>query len=323
MSVEEAKRRVKELNQKNFRDQKKINETARRVAEIAIVNSIHLPQDLVEQFHDHIAEKSFGSETHIKKLQSHWRTCQKIIKDIDVDPREFEKRKEKFYRHFINNEFSLDYSQKLLRIINLWGAFICEHRGQFFKPIPYPEGQIREKINDSYADSEGYIGASEPLTPSLLEKLQPKLEHLPGQWEWLYTSLWLGLRPSEIPGEDRDVKWRVSEAKGKKILEIYQSKLTSIERDKRWKLIPIIYPEQEKALEYFESGDLIKPLNKTIQGHSGKKITSYAGRKGFTDLMLDLGQELVNISMWLGHQKIDMTLAHYKDKKRVHFKEIT
>jgi len=47
--------------------------------------------------------------------------------------------------------------------------------------------------------------------------------------------------------------------------------------------------------------------------------TLYAGRKGFQDLMLNRGQRLEDISMWMGHQSIEMTWTKYRNRKRVSF----
>jgi integrase len=51
------------------------------------------------------------------------------------------------------------------------------------------------------------------------------------------------------------------------------------------------------------------------------RIRACSGRKGFTYLMLNLGYDLVQISIWLGHTSIEMISGKYKDRRQVDFKK--
>jgi integrase len=91
-------------------------------------------------------------------------------------------------------------------------------------------------------------------------------------------------------------------------------------RERRWKPIPVIYPEQEIALEFLSGERLVRPCLKTLQKYAGNsKIGLYGGRKGFTDLMLSLGQKIEDISIWMGHTSIEVTWRYYKNKRAVSF----
>ncbi len=135
--------------------------------------------------------------------------------------------------------------------------------------------------------------------------------------------MWLGLRPSEIDAltDKKQMKnWRIEKDEiGTTIIRVYQPKLISIERAKRWKGIPIIFDQQTEALKIIKSGVFKRPLTKTIHLHISERHNNYGGRKGFMDLMLGLGQKFENISVWLGHTTLDRSLRNYKNKDIVNY----
>jgi site-specific recombinase XerD len=101
------------------------------------------------------------------------------------------------------------------------------------------------------------------------------------------------------------------------VLNIYQTKLTSLSKDQRWKPIPVFFKEQKEALNILLTSTLKRPLNKTIQSYlNDEDYESYSPRKGFTDLMLERGFALEDISTFLGHNDINTTWRHYKNKKK-------
>lgn len=222
---------------------------------------------------------------------------------------------------------SVSYIEKLLKVLNMWGEFYAEESKSYFKKVPSPKGLILENIKEaSKADGKG----AHPLTPQLLKKLSDKLPS--GQYEYLHATLWLGLRPSELDNiiKDQDKYFQIKRQKHPetkaqiKVVGIYQAKLTGVDKDNRWKWIPCFHPEQAQAIENIKSEVLKKPLVKTIKRYSGNdNLGLYSGRKGFTDLMLDLGQELENISQWLGHASIERTWKHYKNKNKITFNSLT
>ena len=161
---------------------------------------------------------------------------------------------------------------------------------------------------------------SDPITPKQLQKARThlKIEH----YNWLYLSVWLGLRPQEVDQlkDERLVRLQ-SSVDGKPILWVYQTKLVSVPPRYRWKLIPIVFEEQEMALEIIKSGNFHRPWVKTIRKHFSKHTTLYGGRKGFTDLMLAHHQDFIHISQWMGHSSIERTWKNYKSRRVTHYND--
>ncbi len=73
-------------------------------------------------------------------------------------------------------------------------------------------------------------------------------------FNWLYMSVWLGLRPEEVDSitNKKAVKVTYDDVNKFNVVSIYQSKLMSISEEMRWKHIPLIFKEQnKKALKLF------------------------------------------------------------------------
>jgi integrase len=322
MSLDEAKSRVKELNARNTiqrLEQSKTVAIANRIERDRLHHSAFVPKSLNEAFLKWLDDNVSGSESHIERMRHMWETAKKISISLQITPENYGANKKRIYSYFVSQEYSLDYTKKVIRVMNLYGEFASRLIGKYFDKISYPKGHDRERINDAYQDSEGYYGPSEPLSPSLLADLQDNLK--PDQYEWLYLSLWLGLRPSEVdrlsPDKQRSY-WRLEPGQPD-VLWVYQPKLTSKPRPQRWKPIPIIFPEQQQAIEFIHNWRATPPLTKTLKRIAGCQLGLYAGRKGFLDLMLERGQLFENVSQWLGHSSLDMTWNRYKDKRRVGF----
>lgn len=317
MSVEQARARVKELNGRarvERQEQSKLARIAERVERDRLSHNVFIPEDVNQQFLSWLEKNVTGSEIHHERLKIHWATCKRLIIHCQLLPEEFEENKKQIYRYLAMKTYSLDYSKKLIRLLNLYGRFRAKLTQRYYEAIPQPKGHDRELINDSYHDSEGYLGPSEPLTPEDLNYLKQVINPL--NWGWMYASLWLGLRPSELDMilEDKTNRFHRVEDQ---TLWVYQPKLTSIPRHKRWKPISIIFEEQREAVKLVLSKEIKKPLTKTIQKHLVGRYTLYAGRKGFTDLMLERGQGLESIAQWLGHTSIETTWTKYKDRLKV------
>lgn len=331
MSVEIAKERAKQLNAV---DSIKKEEERRKVAAIKAikgrqrVHSAYLPALLCEEFENKVLKRKFSigrdAEKKMKKVLSRWGLAQKVILEVKRDPSEWSEEPEDFYRYFIEREFSLDYTCKVLGIINFWRHYASRIQGKAFLPVPSPRGHIREQIADVYSESSKKKKDSAPLTPLLLARGTGRISE--AGINWLKVSLWFGLRPIEIDNlKNSSGAWRIEERvnsfDGSKIqiLAIYQSKLTSIAKERRWKFIPIILVEQAECVRLIQSGSFKRPLVQTVKKHIDPMLTLYGGRKGFTDFMLDRGQRLEDISEWLGHKSIDMTFRVYKNKNSVRY----
>lgn len=310
--IEEARARVRQLNGKGKIERVSQAGAARRVKFEETVKSVFVNETDAHLFIQRLEE----DYSYDKKMVSHWQTCQRIILSLQIDPPDFEDRARAFYGYFRKHKFSLDYSTKLLRMLNLWGKFVCRKRGQPFEPIPKFDAKTRNDINDAYLEKPANrAGGAKPLDPETLSRYSSLF--LPGQWEWIYVSVWFGLRPKEVEG-----KWKITTDGKVDILNVYQTKLRGLKDEDRWKMIPVLYPEQRKALSMLKLGGLKRPLVKTMQSIlNDEEYSLYSGRKGFTDLMLDKGQDLEAISAWLGHRTIDRTWRHYKNRKRVQYKK--
>lgn len=302
----------------------------KRVEKDKLVATAYLNAQDVAEFEQKILfERMSRGELSLKtqnKIQSHWKTAAKMITELKLTPEDWFEESIRFYNLFAKHKFSPNYVQKLLRIINAWGAFKCRKQKKFFQPIPSPRGYEQQRITDHFYDKTptGRGMESEPLTPEMLEASRSKL--LEANYQWLYISVWVGLRPKEIDSlkEKSLNSWKVETDKhGTKILSVHQSKLTGVSREKRWKYIPLVYKEQLKALEYVLSGTFRRPLQKTMHKHFNENIKLYGGRKGFTDLMLGRGQRLEDISQWLGHTTIERTWKSYKNKTMVHYQKVS
>lgn len=315
MSLDVARIKVKQLNSIKSIERKKAVSTARRVEFIKLVQSVYLPKEEALEFTERLQKTTFGNEAHEKRIMSHWKFVQVMIENLKMEPKDYSRNSEFFYKYFIERKMSLDYSKKILRIVNMWGSFICHKYTLFYSNIITPKGRVKEMINDTYIDSDNYVGESDPLTPELLFNKKDLLKNFEN-YNWLFISVHFGLRPIEIDSL-KDIKRYKIEYASQKVLWIYQSKLTSISRDKRWKGIPILYAEQEEALKLIEEGTFKRPIHKTMRNVFGEHVTLYGGRKNFEDMMLDKGYRLEDISMWMGHQNIQTTWGKYRNRKRV------
>lgn len=320
MTVEEAKARAKQLNAETKYQRTHERSKLRALSQADLergLESKHFPALLVEEFEEKRLRGKFefggdDSGSKYKKAVSRWRFARQMVKDVDLKPEDWADEPRVFYRYFIKKQISLDYASKVIGVLNLWGHFIGKKQGRPIFPIPAPRGYDREAIADAYNESEKRKKESLPLSHELLESKREALK--PEQYRWMYVSLWFGLRPKEVEGQ-----WKVVEEGGMRVLAIYQSKLTTLSKDKRWKYIPAKYPEQRKALEMLKGADLKRPIMSTLRTVFGDGYTTYAGRKGFTNLMLDRGEPFEDVSDWMGHQNVDQTWRRYRDRKRVRF----
>jgi integrase len=292
-----------------------------------LIQSIFLPEIDVRAFEEKILFKRFAGDEAAAKLQrltSHWKFTQRLIDHLEIEPKDYADESFQIYRYFIQQKISPAYSVKILRILNAWGQFFTKrHGGTGIEEVKMPRGKQRQDIVRAYQNKDGYKGEADPLTTS---ELDAKAKHLLDyNYNWLYLSVWLGLRPEEVDLLKDKKTWRIErDADGTTpILWVFQSKLTGVEEAKAWKPIPLIHPNQVTCLEIIHVGNFKRPLNKTLRKvFPDQRITGYSGRKGFTDLMQDLGQALEEISIWMGHHSIETTWKHYKQKQVVRFKRI-
>lgn len=318
-SVDEARQQIQRLNKLNKVDTLKKSRAAQHASLLKIQSSLYIDESLASKFQEYLIENILAGDMERagkNKILIHWQSAQKIINTLQLLPAHYSQNSGRFVNYFVKKEFSVDYSSKLLKIINHFGEFCAQFQNQFYKPIKMNRNQVQQ-VRDKYLNSQTYRGPSDRLTP---EALEAKKSQLPdAHYRWLYISVWLGLRPSEIDGLNAKkfgFKVEVDKRHKVQVIHVYQSKLKSVAEEKRWKFIPLLFEEQNKILEFLKL-PLKRPLNKTLKGIFGPSVRCYAGRKNFTDLMLDRGRKIEEVSSWLGHATIDTTWKFYKDRDKL------
>ena len=270
MSLDEARGRQKQLNAQ-------INLKRREEKRLMFEKEVKLLNQKCDGFLPEIYREEFelryfygGRIKRILKNKdlSHWRLAQKMILEIQLEPSYWYDEVHRFYDYFFKQHYSFSYIMKVLRVLNLWGLFISRKLGKPFFAIPRPHGFEKRRLIDAYFMRRGDSGnQSDPLTPEQLETAKSKLniEH----YNWLYLSVWLGLRPMEIDQLKDNQNVRVMQnVTGEHVVWIYQSKLASVPPRYRWKLIPIFLEQQLLVLEIISSKLFHRPLVKTWMGHS-------------------------------------------------------
>lgn len=281
-----------------------------------------LPDEFVLAFEQRFVRKRSASGAMSPKIRSRgsaiWRAAKKMIVFIGLDPTDWLYHNDEIYDYFYFKRFSIRYIQKILRVGNLWGFFICKKIARPFLPISTPKGYEQQRLIDAFYQKTANVRkVSTPLFPDELNK--KKHEVNPANFNWLYLSVWLGLRPLEVDSLHNSEMWNLETlGNGRKILRIYQTKIVALPPEDRWKPIPILFDEQVGAITILLYGDFKRPLAKTMRRHFGKEIDLYGGRKGFTDLMLSRGQLLENISIWMGHSTLSRTWRSYKIRRKFH-----
>ena len=327
MSVDDAKARCIQLNKDRSLTKEKVRVAAKRATELKSINETLFPTLSINEFQALLEEENFGSEAHLEKLYSHFNFVQTMANHLRILPIEYKDSSKKIYKYFIQKKISLNYASRILTVLNRWGKFQSKITGTFYEDVKVPRGREQSAIADAQRTKTGKdteLGVRTESLPLTLDILNASKDKLPAeQFNWLKLSVWFGLRPEEVDSLKIASRFRIEfQLKTKlKVLHIYQSKLQSVAEDKRWKKIPIAFDEQEQCLEIISSGNFKRPLNKTVRKHVGRGITLYGGRKNFVDMMLDKGQRLEAISLWLGHKDISTTWGQYKDREQVNFIE--
>lgn len=323
MNLLEARERAKQLNAiekaKLIEARQQVYAMNRRQFEQE-VRAI-FPELFREQFEARYVYGPSDRKT-LKSSRAQWAAAQRMLRYIALDPADWFEHAHDIYDYFVTKRLSLSYCQKILRFANLWGFFISRKLGKPFLPIPYPRGREKARIQEAYySKHERQKLESDPITPTALKKVKHNIYQ--SHYNWLYLSVWLGLRPKEVDQLHQSHLFRVETLPcGTKVLWVFQTKLTSIPRERRWKPIPLIFREQSRIVRIIKTGNFKRPLAKSVKRLFGDRTTLYGGRKGFTDLMIAKGQSLENISQWLGHRSIERTWRSYKDTRVVHFHKV-
>jgi len=321
MTVEQARARALQLNSKLHakRIEERFIEIEEKNKDLQKCFNAAIPEFYKEEFEQKYIFGRFNGPVWRKRFLLKWRAVQKLLLVIKLDPMDWYDEMFRFYDYFYEKKYSFSYIQKLLQLTNLWGYFLSRRMGQMFVKIPMPRGKERERLLEAYFQKKGrHICESDPITPDQLEKIKPQINT--PNYNWIYLSVWLGLRPREIDQLHDESLYRLQKTgDSTALLWVYQTKLASVPPRYRWKLIPLVFEGQTEVSKIIESGLFKRPLNKTMRHHFSEHTTLYGGRKGFTDLMLSHQQRLENISQWMGHSTIERTWKNYKSRCITHY----
>ncbi|WP_413292320.1 hypothetical protein ACLSU7_13025 [Bdellovibrio sp. HCB185ZH] len=320
-----------QAEQSKKREAEKMAKAKARINDAAVVKSAFLPDDLVQEFYQYLVDRFAHPKTGElpDNYDSFWRGTQNLIAEVQLEPWNYSMYPNKIYSYAVKHQYSPSWFKKILKFVNLWGFYVCNKRQKAFLPVPPLEGQWRNLVNESYLEVKKDGAESDPLTFEILESIpftedESDSEKMKGRhWRYMYCCLALGLRPSELDRILTDKKNRVHEItrpdkNGIQFLKVFQQKLIHLEPKDRWKSIPILYDQQVLAIEFLRSS-IARPLTKTIHNFVGPRFGNYAGRKGFLDWLLSMGQKFENISMYLGHTSLDRSLRSYKKKGVVYY----
>lgn len=322
MTIEQARAHRKQINTQiklqRFEEKRRYFQEKSQL--LQMVWDGYLPSYLTKEFEDtFIHNRRRVSTNNNRALQTQWHSAQKLLLDLKLNPADWIDHCFRFYDWFHERRYSFSYIKKILRMVNAWGYFLCRKQERPYYRIPVPSGYEKRRLFDAYFEKTNGIGLqSEPITPAQLEKAKSQLGT--AHYNWLYLSVWLGLRPAEVDQLKlpENIQY-LRDSKETPIISIYQSKLMSVPPRYRWKLIPLFLPEQKTAIKIIKSGGFERPRVYWIKKLFGPHKNLYAGRKGFTDLMLSFEQSMDHISQWMGHSNIQRTWTNYKNRLRVHY----
>jgi hypothetical protein len=331
LTMKEAKARSESLNAQETLKTRAIKRDAiaKRLDAEKLIETAFLTNADCEEFEQTVLLKRINpKEAVAKKLLSHWRASKRAIAVVNIDVSEWTDDPTKFYDYWTSQEVSLSYVKKLIPLLNQWGLYQARKYQKPFLALPFPNGREKQLLNDSYKRKFKRGNDSDPITPAQLEANRNNFSE--ENWNWLYLSVWFGLRPSEVDSlkepqhKGDEGPWHIEKDKdGTPVLWVYQSKLVLIDMDKRWKAVPCFTPQQELGLKIIQSQNFKRPLVKTLKKYLTEFTTTYGGRKGFQDLCMDLGQNFEDASLMLGHTTIDTSWKSYKNRQKVRYRKIS
>jgi hypothetical protein len=324
MKIESARERQRQLNAqlRLKREEERRFQFEQQGKDLNMKYLAAFPESFCADFEKRFVFGRSPSPAYRKSNRACWTAAQKLILHLKLDPSEWFDSAFNFYDYFFEKARSLSYISKVLRFTNLWGYFLCRRLGLPFLPVPTPNGYERNRILDAYFRKlDGKRRRSEPITPDQLTQAKRKLKAK--HYQWIYLSVWAGLRPLEIDQLKDKAHYLIKKlSDGTLVLWVYQTKLVSLPPWERWKLIPLLFPEQNAIPNIIRKGAFERPNFKVMKKHFGKDTGLYGGRKGFTDLMLERSQSLESISQWMGHSSIERTWKNYKNRRRTHYRRV-
>lgn len=318
MTFEEAQAVAKQYRTKTKLERNKAQTATKHQRNQKAIDSIYLPTNLTEGFIHELEVMYKNNTERLETVLQHWTSAQKIIEKIQQTPDKFFENRFAIYSYFKTKAWSPDYMKRITKILNQWGGYYGRKTGKFFEEIPRISGSWKEAVLDAREEKDNVRLPANPLEWPHLQNSETEFKNanLEEKWNWLFIAFHFGLRPSEVDSLKNSKNYKIETDSNNKIpvLRVYQSKLKMLAKDYRWKTIPIHSKRQRKAIELIRSGKFDRPLTKTINRIIGDGFDTYSPRKGFTDMMLNEGWQLEDISAFMGHSSIETTWRHYKNK---------
>lgn len=298
MDYGQAKKTVSAINhdEKQRRWDEKREAIRRRLEKEDREVVLVLPQDLCDQFDEELEDESDPKQAKIR-----WRAAKRLVKSAQLPPPgQWHRRRKRIYRGCAQMAWGLDYVKKVLEVMNKFGELWADATGEAYRKVPGPRGADRAAIEDAWIQRNPKDKASEGLTLDDLKTLKGALKEK--QFNWVYVSFWLALRPGEV-----DLQ-RFQKIPGG--VQIYQPKV------RQWKELPFEFEEQKEAVDLWQEG-VERPLAKTLSNALKKNCKLYAGRKGFPVYAWEQGKDFVEVASWMGHASIERTYRDYMKWKRM------
>lgn len=213
MSVGEAKERCSRLNKERNLEKSKVR-LANRVVELRSMNELMFPSEFVSEFNELLEEENFGSTQHLAKVKVMFKFVQGMVPVLKIVPSNYKENSKRIYKYLVSKKVSIDYGNKIIQMLNRWGKFVAKKQGSYFEPVESPRGVARAAIEEAQLTKKGRnseLGVrtkSGPLTPQLLAQSSDNFAN-PKHYNWLYISLWFGLRPEEVDALKNGRNWGI------------------------------------------------------------------------------------------------------------------
>ena len=316
MTYEEAKEALHSLNSKS-----KLRDSQERKARFKyieqqehneLVRSAYLPSHIVSDFEKSLKDNSFAGDYERSKTHFHWKTTMRVIAQLELEPSEWANNRRAIIK--VLGGYAPSTVSKILSLLNQYGEHYSMRLGKFYKRVSMPKGIEVGRISDQYLDKTGgKTKEAKGISLAMMEVLKDT-DELPGEViNWCIVCLGFALRPSEmntIATRDSKVITIL-----KSSVKIYQSKLVSLPRPMRFKEVVIRHPFQKEALSIIKSKkELAAPSIHMLRKVLGDEYGLYSFRKGYTDIMINLGEPIERISADLGHSSIDRTWKSYRKR---------
>ena len=230
MTIESARERQRQLNAqlKLKREEERRFQFEQQRKDLNMKYLAAFPESFCADFEKRFVFGRSPSPAFRKSNRACWTAAQKLILHLKLEPSEWFDSAFNFYDYFFEKAWSLSYISKVLRFTNLWGYFLCRKLGLPFLPVPTPNGYERNRILDAYFRKlDGKRRRSEPITPERLAQAKRKLKAK--HYQWIYLSVWAGLRPLEIDQLKDKAHYSIKKlSDGTLVLWVYQTKLVSL-----------------------------------------------------------------------------------------------